>query len=225
MYPFRFFQDGVKLLSKVAFLSALCASGRPTFADELETKIRACDWGNYPNVIEKFREHRKLLPDGIKVVVQSCESGGPTYQVQTKRKVVVIQDGWMEQPEKSNVNLLSKVQPNSRLWQFEYQGWEWSGYLWIDKETGTETMSPGNDCGQISLSPDRRAGVIVCTPQYAYPTADIFLISFSPAVKFKRLQKNVPEGAIDVDWRTKGQIKVVFRSSQSRSPAVRRYRF
>jgi hypothetical protein len=224
MYTFRFFQNGVKLLIKVAFLSALCASGRLTFADEIETKIRACNWEIYPNVIEKFREHRRLLPDAIKVTVQSCESGGPTYQVQTKRKVVVIQDGWMEQPEKSNVHLLSKVQPNSRLWQLEYQGWEWNGYLWIDKETGAKAMSPGNDCGKIRFSPDRRSGVIVCSRQYAAPMADIFLISFSPAVKFKRLQKNVPEGEIEVDWRAKGQIEVVFRASQSRPPAVRRYR-
>lgn len=196
----------------------LCA---PSFADSLESKIKACNWDYYDTNIRKFEERRKRLPPEITVSVKSCASNGPTYRIKTDERIVIVQDGWRE-GEQSTTHLFSIKQPSPQYWEFRYQGYEWGGYLWIHRKTGRKTVSPGNQCKEMNLSPDGKRGIVLCFPEYGGEDRDLYLVDFSGKISFKKLHKNPPQGDIAVDWSTEREVSVSFNWTGSRS--VRRYR-
>jgi hypothetical protein len=202
-------------------IALLLCVGSNALADALENRMKECNWTYFPQNIDRFREQRKHLPSEISISMRSCDQGGPQYAVKTTRKVVLVQDGWLE-GEQSTAHFFSTRQPNEQHWEFRYQGYEWSGYLLINRKTGRKARSPGNQCGEMVFSPDSKRAFVVCVPDYGVETTELFLVSFDDKVAFKKLQKNPPQGTLLVDWSVVGEAKVTFRTIQSQS--VRRFR-
>jgi hypothetical protein len=191
-------------------------------ADALEDRMKACGWDLYESRIAEFREVRLRLPDAIKVQFESCGSNGPRYLIKTRKKIVALQDGWREGDYSTSYSFANE-QPAPGYWIFKYQGYEWNGITFVNRQTGALKNTPGNSCGTPVFNSTGDRIVIRCYPDYANDASDLYYISLGSAILIKKLQRNLPEGELVVNWKNANTVAVRF-SSQGGSTQLRTYR-
>ena len=210
----------MKITKWLLFLTATLSND--AYADRFENRMKACGWHLFDLNIAKFRSARARLPESIYVSVKSCDEGGPTYTVKASAKVVVIQDGWQE-GDHSTMNVFAKAQPNSGYWLFNYTGSEWNGVMFVNRESGSTKLTPGNTCDQLVFSPDGNQAIVRCYPNYADKKNELYLVSLRASVRFAKLQNNPPRGDYAADWTDTESLKVIFKMPKARS-VVRKYK-
>ncbi len=190
-------------------------------ADPLEESMSACRWGLYDSNITEFRKSRARLPTGIEVKAE-CKKNGPTYLVRTEKKTLVIQDGWIE-GDNSTAHFFAKEQPSSRYWIFSYQGYEWSGLMFINRRTGAMTDTPGNSCEAPVFNSSGNRAVLRCYPEYGSGESELYYINLGSKLALSRLHRYPPGGGLTVSWQREGEVTIQF-ATQTGKIAVRKYR-
>jgi hypothetical protein len=191
-------------------------------ADALEDRMKACGWNLYESRIGEFREARARLPAEISVQFLSCSSNGPRYLIKTRKKTLILQDGWLEGEHSTSYSFAS-AQPIPGYWIFAYQGYEWSGITFISKLTGASKNTPGNSCGAPALNSAGDRLIIRCYPDHASDASDLYYISLGSRITFKKLQRNPPEGELTVSWKDANTVAVGF-TPQGGSTRLKTYR-
>jgi len=171
--------------------------------------MKACGWDLYDSRIAEFRDARTRLPEAIHVQFESCRNNGPRYLIKTRKKTVALQDGWLE-GENSTSYSFANEQPAPGYWMFKYQGYEWNGITFVNRQTGALKNTPGNSCGAPVFNSAGNRLIIRCYPDYANNASDLYYISLESGIVVKRLQRNPPEGELTVNWKNAKTVAVGF---------------
>ena len=103
-----------------------------------------------------FVRHEISLPNGSKVFL---ESGFPTKE---------------DPDNKSSRYQWDSQSPSTKYWLFRFYGWEWAGWLLVDKRTGQLIETP-TECSNAPIQLTRKMLATVCMGAYENQQPSIYL--------------------------------------------------
>jgi hypothetical protein len=190
-------------------------------ADNLENRMQRCQWELSEWYMPKFQQARKSLPQDVKVILKSCGTGGPTYQLKAKQRTVELQDGWRE-GDRSTAYFFSTIQASPGYWTFDHSGYEWSGLTFVDKITGESGNTPCNHVAAMHYNPKGSRAVFMCTLEYGEDAVQLYAAVLDGKLRFVRLNAEPPGAEISVVWKSDTLAAIRFLDA-ARKISVRQY--
>jgi len=181
-------------------------------ADLLEDQMQLCKWDLSEWRLPKFLQSRKNLPPEIRVILKSCDAGGPTYQMKAAQRTIKLQDSWYE-GGKSTAYFFRSKQLAPSYWTFDYEGYEWSGVTFVNKVTGDMADTPCNSVASMYFSPKGDRAVFLCSPHYGEEVEELHAVVLVGKPRFFRLTSGPPGADISVTWTTNSLAAVQFRGT------------